>query len=128
MTNNSSRREFLRWGAGFSILGAGAPLALQMTAAGSAAAATAPDYKALVCLFLQGGQDSNNLVLATDDDSWGRYVSARSSGAAPIALSRTAPRIPPANGAWGDIPSGWGGVVPIAPATRQAIPAGTATP
>src|SRR5689334_19982226 len=128
MTDSSSRREFLRWSAGFSILGAGAPFALQLTAASTAAAAAAPDYKALVCLFMQGGQDGNNMVLATDDDSWGRYQSARNTGASPIALSRTAVRTPPGNGAWGLTPSGWGGVVPFAPATPQAIPPGTATP
>src|SRR5690349_16725192 len=93
MTNASSRREFLRLSAGFSALGAGAPLALQLAAAGSAAAATAPDYKALVCLFLQGGQDSNNLVLATDPDSFARYTSARNTGEDPIALK--APGTPP---------------------------------
>jgi uncharacterized protein (DUF1501 family) len=128
MNDSSSRREFLRWSAGFSVMGAAAPIALQLTAVGNAAAATAPDYKAIVCLFLQGGQDSNNMVLATDDDSWGRYTSARNTGAAPIALSRTAPRTPPANGAWGTTPSGWGGVIPIPLANPQPIPAGTATP
>jgi len=128
MNDSSSRREFLRWSAGFSIMGAAAPLALQLTAVGNAAAAVAPDYKALVCLFMQGGQDSNNMVLATDDDSWARYVSARNTGATPIALARTAVRTPPTNNAWGTTPSGWGGVVPIDPLTPQPIPAGTATP
>ena len=39
----------------FGLLGAGAPLALQLAAAGSAAGQSAPDYKALVCVFLDGG-------------------------------------------------------------------------
>jgi uncharacterized protein (DUF1501 family) len=128
MNDASSRREFLRWSAGFSLLGTAGPMAMQLAAAGAAAAATAPDYKALVCLFLQGGQDGNNMVLATDDDSWGRYQSARNTGASPIALARTDVRVPPTNGAWGTTPSGWGGVVPIDPATLQAIPPGTAAP
>ncbi|HEX5379015.1 MAG TPA: DUF1501 domain-containing protein [Phenylobacterium sp.] len=126
MTNSSSRREFLRWSAGFSMLGAAAPLALQLTAAGSAAAAGAPDYKALVCLFLQGGQDSNNLVLATDPDSFGRYTSARNNGQDPIALmapGTPVPDVPP--GTRLDRPALWGGVLPIVPRTAQAIPAGT---
>ena len=126
MTDSSSRREFLRWSAGFSVLGAAGPLALQLTAAGNAAAVTAPDYKALVCLFMQGGQDSNNMVLATDPDSFGRYTSARNTGSDPIALMApgTAPiSVPP--GARKNTPAMWGGVLPIVPDTVQAIPAGT---
>ena len=126
MNDSSSRREFLRLSAGFSVLGAAAPLALQLGAAGAAAAAEASDYKALVCLFLQGGQDSNNLVLATDPDSFGRYTSARNTGEDPIALK--APGTPPQTVSAGtrrNKPAMWGGVLPIVPKTAQAIPAGT---
>ncbi len=126
MNDSSSRREFLRLSAGFSVLGAAAPLALQLTAAGSAAAAGAPDYKALVCLFMQGGQDSNNMVLATDPDSFARYTSARNSGEDPIALMApgTAPIVVPP-GTRKNKPNMWGGVLPIVPSTPQAIPVGT---
>jgi len=126
MTQSSSRREFLRWSAGFSILGPAAPLALQLAAAGKAAADEAVDYKALVCLFLQGGQDSNNLVLATDPDSFGRYTLARGNGEDPIALKP--PGTPPLAvpvGTRKNRPEHWGGVVPIVPSTPQAIPPGT---
>jgi len=125
MNDASSRREFLRLSAGFAALGT-APMALQLAAAGSAAAATAPDYKALVCLFLQGGQDSNNLVLATDPDSFARYTAARSNGADPIALKApgTAPISQPP-GSRKNRPEFWGGVLPIPLKTAQPIPAGT---
>jgi len=125
MNDASSRREFLRWSAGFSAMGALGPFALQMTAAGSAAAAVNTDYKALVCLFLQGGQDSNNLVLATDADSWSRYTLARNTGDS-IALMPpgTAPVVAPA-GTRLNQPKYWGGVLPIVPRTPQPIPAGT---
>ena len=126
MTNSSSRREFLRLSAGFSALGAGAPLALQFAAAGSAAAQTASDYRALICIFMQGGQDSNNMVLATDTDSWGRYTSARNTGAAPIALPPPGAlpvAVPP--GTRKTRPEHWGGVLPIVPRTPQPIPPGT---
>ena len=126
MTNSSSRREFLRLSAGFSALGAGAPLALQFAAAGSAAAQTASDYRALICIFMQGGQDSNNMVLATDADSWGRYTSARNTGAAPIALPPPGAlpvAVPP--GTRKTRPEHWGGVLPIVPRTPQLIPPGT---
>src|SRR6476619_546735 len=37
------------------------------------AAAVAPDYKALVCLFLSGGNDANNLLIPTDS-SYAAYA------------------------------------------------------
>ncbi len=120
MTNSSSRREFLRLSAGFSILGAGAPLALQLAAAGSAAAQTADDYRALICIFLAGGQDSNNMVLATDPDNWARYNQARNTGASPIALK--APGVAPDPRAGIATPARWGGVLPITPTTPQITP------
>ena len=86
MTRSVDRRQFLRYGAALSGLGAAAPFALQLAAAGSAAGQQASDYKALVCIFLFGGNDANNMVLATDADSFGRYFTARNAGQDPIAL------------------------------------------
>ena len=88
----TSRREFL---AAACALGLGPRLtSLGVRLAALGAAPSAPtDYKALVCIFLLGGNDSANLVLATDPDSWGRYQSGRNQGTAPIALS--APGAPP---------------------------------
>src|SRR5262249_6167381 len=102
-------------------------------AAGSAAGQSAPDYKALVCVFLYGGNDGNNTVLATDTDSWGRYFAARNTGADPIALmpvgtaATPVGQTSPVTGrvAKAATPEAWGGVLPITPATAQAIPAGT---
>ncbi len=36
------------------------------------------DYKALVCIFLQGGNDSNNLILPTIPSEYGNYAAIRS--------------------------------------------------
>jgi uncharacterized protein (DUF1501 family) len=47
------------------------------------AAALAPDYKALVCLFLQGGNDANNLIIPYDTTGYNAYVTARSNLALP---------------------------------------------
>jgi uncharacterized protein (DUF1501 family) len=127
------RRHLLRVGGAVSALGVAAPLALQLAAVGSAAGQAAPDYKALVCVFLFGGNDGHNTVLATDTDSWGRYFAARNTGADPIAL------LPPGSAptpvgqtsavtgrvAAADMPEAWGGVLPINPRTPQPIPAGT---
>jgi len=127
------RRHFLRVGGALGILGSAAPFALQLAAAGSAAGQQAPDYRALVCVFLYGGNDGHNTVLATDADSFGRYFAARNTGADPIALMPvgTAPtpvgQTSPVTGRVATLrtPEAWGGVLPIAPLTAQRVPAGT---
>lgn len=49
------RRVFLRQAGAMGLLaGAGAPMALNLLAASEAAAQTAGDYRAIVCLFLFG--------------------------------------------------------------------------
>jgi uncharacterized protein (DUF1501 family) len=123
-----SRREFLRASAALSLLGrAATPLGVNLAALGAAAAqnATPPtDYKALVCVFMFGGNDATNMVLPTDADSWSRYQAARNQGAQPIALlsAGTAPDPSAARGT----PAFLGGVLPITLKTAQAFPPGTA--
>ncbi len=129
-----SRREFSRYLSALAMgAGAATPFALQLAAMNSAAAQTASSYKALVCIFLFGGNDANNMVLATDNDSWGRYYSARNSGDDPIAVMPVG-TAPVAVGATSPVtgrtvtratPEFMGGVVPITPATAQTVPAGT---
>ncbi|MDC7684570.1 DUF1501 domain-containing protein [Asticcacaulis sp. BYS171W] len=133
MTVSLDRRQFLRFGAGLAGMTTAGSFGLQLAAAGSAAGQSASDYKAIVCVFLFGGNDANNMVLATDTDSWGRYFSARNQGADPIALMPVGtPATPigainPVTGRASALgkPEHWGGVLPIAPKTTQAIPAGT---
>src|SRR3954454_1598326 len=43
----------------------------------AAADTTLTDYKALVCLFLYGGTDANNLVVPTDSAGSSAYAAAR---------------------------------------------------
>ena len=51
----------------------------QLRMIGALAADSAPsDYKALVCLFLYGGNDSNNLLVPTDNANYQLYSTARS--------------------------------------------------
>ncbi len=53
-------------------------------AAGQASAATTNDgYKALVCLFMEGGNDSHNWVVPTDSTNYGSYAAARRELAVP---------------------------------------------
>lgn len=51
------------------------------------AGALPPDYKALVCLFLAGGNDANNMIVPSDSAGYSAYASAAGRGA--IALPRT---------------------------------------
>lgn len=58
----------------------------------SRAAAVAGDYKALVCLFLNGGNDANNLIVPTGS-AYAAYAAARTNLALPEAsLLPIAPR------------------------------------
>ncbi|MGV7207519.1 DUF1501 domain-containing protein [Oxalobacteraceae bacterium A2-2] len=101
----TTRRGFL--GTMLAMAGSGAmPFTLNLAAMGNAAAQNANDYKAMVCLFLAGGNDHFNTVLATDSTSWSAYQRIRTtSDAGSIAL--------PAAGAAG-------GVLPITPTSPQA--------
>jgi uncharacterized protein (DUF1501 family) len=112
---NASRREFLRRAAALTggVGTAGMPLALNL-AAMSAAASTPSDYKAIVCLFLYGGNDASNTVLATDPASWSTYQAYRSIGAEPIALLPAG--TPPDAAAAAATPAALGGVLPLSPA------------
>ena len=116
---DASRRLFLRHaGAMASLLGpAAAPFALNLSALGTAAAQAAPDYKALVCLFLFGGNDSLNMVLPTDSASWANYSAVRNQ--APDSIALLAPGIAANAGAGAGSPARLGGVLPIAPARAQ---------
>ena len=49
----------------------------------SAATATTGDYKALVCLFLYGGNDANNVLIPNDPAAYNVYASARGNLAIP---------------------------------------------
>lgn len=131
-THGPSRRSLL---AGIAAYGAAAPLAMNLSAIGKAAAQSAgagAPYRALVCIFLQGGNDSNNLLLATDQGSFAQYWAARISGSDPIALMPPGTPPVPIGGTSSvtgrtvkttDQPEYWGGVLPITPATPQLVPA-----
>ena len=75
-----SRRNFIRLGA--ASVGT---LALRRFAEIPALAQSGSDYKALVCIFLYGGNDSNNTIVPMDDASYQSYASIRGSLAIPQA-------------------------------------------
>ncbi len=74
---SQSRREFLRNASRLSIAGSAAPFALNLATIGAAAAQTAGDYRALVCLFMYGANDHNNTVIPYDAANFNTYTSAR---------------------------------------------------
>lgn len=82
-----NRRAFLRRASQLAAVGAATPLGLNLAAIGEAAAFTATDYKALVCVFLYGGNDHANTVVAYDDPSWQRYRDIRQAGPGPEGLA-----------------------------------------
>lgn len=100
-----SRRRFL--GNLLAMAGSGAvPFSLNLAAMGTAAAADASDYKALVCVYLTGGNDSFNTLLTTDPESWKEYSRLRATGGATsIALAQS---------------SASAALLPIVPNTAQA--------
>ena len=81
---DQSRRAFLRRSAALAIAGVATPFVSSLAAIGEAAAATAGDYKALVCVFLYGGNDHANTLTPYDQASYTLYQAARAN----IALTR----------------------------------------
>jgi uncharacterized protein (DUF1501 family) len=74
------RRDFLRHAGG---IGAGAALA-QLGLLSSRAQAAIGDYKALVCIFLAGGNDGNNTIVPVDTAGYAGYSAIRG----PLALAQ----------------------------------------
>jgi uncharacterized protein (DUF1501 family) len=77
MTHHTSRRAFLQRASALSLAGSAAPWALSLAAMSEAAAATATDYKALVCVFLYGGNDYGNTLIPYDNARYTAYQGMR---------------------------------------------------
>jgi uncharacterized protein (DUF1501 family) len=78
--SNQSRRQFLRTAsmasmAGFYV----SPFFVELNSLAAMAQGTGgTDYRALVCVYLAGGNDGHGTVIATDPDSFAAFTSARS--------------------------------------------------
>jgi uncharacterized protein (DUF1501 family) len=86
MNNDVSRRAFLKRTSALSLAGAATPFVTSLAAIGEAAAATATDYKAIVCVFLYGGNDYANTLVPYDNARYAVYQQNRSV----IALAQSA--------------------------------------
>lgn len=96
MDSDQSRRAFLRRSATLGIAGGAAPFVTQLAAIGEASAAVASDYKALVCVFLYGGNDYANTLPPYDAASHALYATAR-PGLAHLRDALTATALNPLN-------------------------------
>ena len=85
-----TRRQFLRTASYASMAGISAsPFLLGLNSMAAMAQSNATtDYKALVCVFLQGGNDGHGTVIATDPDSFAAFTQAR-SGAPGLAYPQS---------------------------------------
>jgi uncharacterized protein (DUF1501 family) len=78
--HQQSRRQFLRTASLATMSGMYAsPFILGLNSLAAMAQGTgASDYRALVCVFLQGGNDGHGTVIATDSASFSAFTQARS--------------------------------------------------
>jgi uncharacterized protein (DUF1501 family) len=87
-----TRRLVLQRAMHLGAMGVAAPLAINLAAIGEAAAFDSTDYKALVCVFLYGGNDYANTVIPYDPANYALYHQIRAGtggeAQAGIALAR----------------------------------------
>src|ERR1700734_2670827 len=77
-----SRRSFI---VNASLLAAGNLLGFRPFGMLNALAQSSPGYKALVCVFLFGGNDANNMLVPFDTTGYANYAAIRG----PLALPQT---------------------------------------
>ena len=121
---NASRRAFLQRGAALSLAGSAMPWALSLSAMAEAAAATATDYKALVCVFMYGGNDYANTLVPYDLPSYNAQNAIRGN----LAITRNlltpnllSPSTALANGRQYALAPGLDLLVPIFNAGQMAV-------
>ena len=84
--HKSSRRNFLRFGSAFATAAAFSRFGMI-----NALAQSASDYKALVCVFLFGGNDSHNMLVPQSQAAFTAYKSIRGSLALPDGNAKLLP-------------------------------------
>ncbi len=116
----TDRRAFLKQLSAVTASSAALPMGLTLSAITEASAQSSPsDYRALVNIFLYGGNDAYNTVLATDTASWAAYVNQRGGGADGSSSIALLPAGTTAvSNAAGNTPAHLGGVRAISKGTR----------
>ena len=121
---DQSRRAFLKRSAVLGMTGTAAPFVTSLAGIGEAAAGTASDYKALVCVFLYGGNDYANTLPPYDTAGYAAYNAARPQLAhAQSALAATAlnPSVSLAGGRQYALAPTMGSLVPLFNAGKMAV-------
>jgi uncharacterized protein (DUF1501 family) len=124
MTQDVSRRAFLQRASALSIAGSATPFVLNLAAIGEAAAATASDYKAIVCVFLYGGNDYANTLPPFDAANYTAYFNQRSALAhtqAALAATTLNPTTPLAGGRQYALSPQLAPLLPIFDAGKMAV-------
>ncbi len=86
-----ARRAFLKRAGTLGLAGVAAPWAMNLASISDAAAFSATDYKALVCVFLYGGNDFANTIIPFDSVNYAKYNAIRTGLQIPQAsLAATA--------------------------------------
>jgi len=81
--NRQDRRKFLKQCVRYSLAGAGAYATMSSMGMVKAMAADTSGYKALVCIFLYGGNDSFNMVVPRSTAAYDQYAQVRQTLAVP---------------------------------------------
>ncbi|MBC7618094.1 MAG: DUF1501 domain-containing protein [Candidatus Saccharibacteria bacterium] len=122
--DSASRRAFLKRGTALSLAASATPWALSLAAMGEAAAATADDYKALVCVFLYGGNDYANTLVPYDQTNYDLYKGFRSNialGRASLGTTVLSPSVALPNGRQYALAPGLAPLIPIFDAGRMSV-------
>ncbi|MGL5002953.1 MAG: DUF1501 domain-containing protein [Casimicrobium sp.] len=88
VSRHAARRRFLQRFGSLSLL-AGTPFAANLATIGAASAQTTSDYKAIVCVFLNGGNDHANLIAPRSGSAYTDYFNARPT----LAISQASLRV-----------------------------------
>lgn len=97
-----TRRRFLTHSCSLGVASATvSSTLLQLGLARTAAAQSAPGYRALVCILLAGGNDSFNMLVPADNDQFGEYRNIRADLALDQASLLTLPGTTPNGRSYG---------------------------
>ena len=92
-----TRRDFLRHAA-CALGGLAAASSFESLGLVDAYAQSAGDYRALVCVFLNGGNDGNNMVVPLDDEGFNQYSGVRATSGLALQRASFLPVNPPGQG------------------------------
>jgi uncharacterized protein (DUF1501 family) len=123
-SNLPSRRTFLQDAGALGISATAAPFIGTLGDIGAAAAATASDYKALVCIFMFGGNDHANTLVPYDTTNYNLYNGLRSTIAlarSDLAATALTPATPLAGGVQYALAPGMAPLVPVFNAGKMAV-------